>query len=112
MIDMVSMDSITRFHGKLSDLKATWFPFLFLKPASASVPITHHRLLLMIPCFASWLLVGWLLREWIVGQSESLHFTGIARVYGYMLSGFALWFNLVTKPLWNRRARCETDQCN
>ncbi|MGI9243443.1 MAG: hypothetical protein ACR2RV_21770, partial [Verrucomicrobiales bacterium] len=69
---MSYLDRITGFHGKLSDLKVIWFPFLFLKPDSARVPITWKRLMLMIPCFAAWAMPGLLLREWIVGNPSPL----------------------------------------
>ncbi len=101
--DMTFLDRLTRFHGRLSDLRAVWFPFLFLKPASSEVPITWKRLSAMIPCFGGWLFLGWMIRERIVGDSHSP--AVIAKTLVYMMIGFAIWFNVVTAPLWNRRIR-------
>lgn len=106
------LDRITTFHGRLSDLKVIWWPFLFLKPGSASVPITWRRLLIMIPCFAAWMMPGLLLREWLVGNPSPLAPPQIAKTYGFLLLAFALWFNVVTAPLWNRRARGMSESCN
>ncbi len=109
---MSPLDRLTTSHGRLSDLKLIWWPFLFLKPESAGTPITWRRLLLMIPCFSAWILVGWLLRELLVGNLGSLRLADLARVYGILLIIFTLWFNLVTAPLWNRRARSLSESCN
>ena len=99
------MDRLTEIHGRLSDLKAVWLPFLFLKPNSASTPITHRRMFAMTACFAAWLMLGLALRELIFGDPRSLTPAKLLRIYGYAAIGFALWFSCVTRPLWNRRAR-------
>ena len=106
---MTAFDRFTQFHGRLSDLKVVWFPFLALKPDSPKTPITFKRLAIMIPCFAAWILPGLLVREWIVGNLSSFSWLDLARVYAYGLLGFTLWFNLVTAPLWNRRAKLISD---
>lgn len=59
----------------------------------------------MIPCFAGWMLIGWLLRERFVGNLHSFAPAALAKAYLYLLLAFATWFNVVTAPLWNRRAR-------
>ena len=74
--------------------------------------ITWKRLLLMIPCFAAWAMPGLLLREWIVGNPSPLALPEIARVYGFLLLTFSLWFNLITAPLWNRRANALGAPCH
>ena len=99
------MDRITEFHGRLSDLRAVWLPFLFLKPGSASTPITVRRMFVMVICFAAWLAIGLVLREVIFGDPSSLTPAKLLHLYGCAVVGFAIWFNVVTRPLWNRRAR-------
>ena len=55
---------------------------------------------------------GLLLREWLVGNPSPLAPPQIAKTYGFLLLAFALWFNVVTAPLWNRRARGMSESCN
>ena len=105
-IALVSLlDRITEFHGRLSDLKVVWLPFLFLKPSSALTPISLRRMLVMVMCFAGWLMIGLVLREVIFGDPRSLTAAKSIRLYAYAAIGFTVWFNCVTRPLWNRRAR-------
>ncbi|MFT4547865.1 MAG: hypothetical protein ACI8XO_002245 [Verrucomicrobiales bacterium] len=103
-------DRITESHGRLSDLKVVWWPFLFLKPPSASTPITLGRMAVMVICFAGWLMIGLILRELIFGEPRSLTLEKLLSLYGYGIVGFSVWFNLVTRPLWNRRARLQRER--
>jgi hypothetical protein len=95
------LDRITAIHGRLSDLKAVWWPFLFLKPES-HMPITFGRTLVMAPCFALYFFVFYLLRELVLGRS--LDPSTFALTFGKFCLGFAIWMNVATRPLWNRRA--------
>lgn len=99
---MILINEIEKWHNKASDTRFVWLPFIFLKPR-AEEPIGRLLKLKMILCFG--LYFGFLsaLRKLLFYQGDfveaferdSLLWAGI----------FALWFNLVTAPLWNRRAR-------
>lgn len=100
-----TLDRITLLHGKLSDLKAVWWPFVALKPGSADTPISFRRTVAMTPCFAAWFLVIWLAKAALFGSSPFPAATEIAVQFAYFLGFFLIWFNAVTAPLWNRRIR-------
>lgn len=88
-------------HNWLSDKDFIWWPFSFLKPEK-HVSISFQHTLLMTACF---------------GGLTMLMFTGFAVVNNvftldsalmnlcFSFGGFFIWFNLVTKPLWNLRAK-------
>lgn len=99
------LDRITIFHGKLSDLKAVWWPFTVLKPGSPHTPISFARTIAMTPCFAAWFLVIWLAKAAVFGSSPFPSTTEISIQFGYFLAFFLVWFNTVTAPLWNRRIK-------
>jgi hypothetical protein len=99
------LDHLALAHGRLSDFRAVWWPFVFLKPAAPEVPITQRRILLMVPCFAGWFMLVWLLREWLFEDAGIPAVVGLLKIYGYFLITFMIWFNAVTAPLWNRRVK-------
>lgn len=97
------LDKLTILHGKISDQKAIWFPFMFLKPKSQTERIKPVKRLLMTFCFTWYAACFWPIKqilfqnpvdknEWIIFSLKCLAF-------------FAVWFRLVTSPLWNRRAK-------
>lgn len=102
---MNALDRIALAHGRLSDFRAVWWPFVFLKPTAPTVPITQRRILLMVPCFAAWFLLAWLLREWLLRDAGIPPIVGLLKIYGSLVIGFLVWFNVVTAPLWNRRVK-------
>lgn len=104
------LDRIALAHGRLSDLRAVWWPFLFLMPAHSSEVITQRKILVMIPCFAAWFLLAWVVKEWIFRDSGNLSIGLLVKMYAYFLVGFLIWFNLVTAPLWNRRVQIISDR--
>ena len=81
---------IVHHHGRVSDTAVVWFPFVFLRPKPYQ-PITVSRLLIMAVCFGIYAWGAAL----IFGQTE----------WGpeLFLGAFALWFSVVTRPLWNLR---------
>ncbi len=99
----MNLDKLTIIHGKLSDLKAVWFPFLFLKPKSQTERITSVRRFLMTLCFSWYGSCFWPVKQILlsqpVNQTEWIIFS--LKCFGF----FAIWFRFVTTPLWNRRAR-------
>jgi hypothetical protein len=92
---------LPNFHNWLSDRDFIWWPFSFLRPGPATL-MTFQHTLLMTACF---------------GGLSFLMFTGFAVVNNVFTAssafntflicfvGFFTWFNLITKPLWNYRAR-------
>lgn len=104
------LDRITIFHGKLSDLKAVWWPFTALRPADSQTPISFAKTVAMTPCFAAWFLVVWLIKTLLFKSSDLPPATEIATQFGYFSAFFLVWFNTVTAPLWNRRIRITSTQ--
>ncbi|MGK0184989.1 MAG: hypothetical protein ACI9R3_000763 [Verrucomicrobiales bacterium] len=102
---MAALDRLAIAHGRLSDFKAVWWPFVFLKPDSANTPITQKRILAMVPCFAAWFLLAWMIREWLLRDAGIPPAGELLKIYGYFVLGFLVWFNVVTAPLWNRRVK-------
>lgn len=96
------LDRVTVIHGRLSDLNAVWFPFHFLKPQPHET-ITPARRLAMTFCFGLYTGLFWIVWRYVGGHQPD------AREWGSTLlkacAFFAVWFRLVTVPLWNRRAR-------
>jgi len=88
-------------HNWLSDRDFIWWPFSFLRPEKKD-PITFKHTLLMTACF---------------GGLSFLMFTGFAVVNNMFTAdsavttfllcfgGFFTWFNAITRPLWNLRAK-------
>ncbi len=98
---MKVFDLLASFHNWLSDKDFIWWPFSFLRPEKHEL-ITLRLILTMTGCF---------------GGLSAAFFTLLALVNSTLtgpyffitlassLSGFFLWFSLITRPLWNRRAR-------
>ena len=98
---MKLLDLLTHFHNWVSDKDFIWWPFSFLRP-EAHEPITFKTSLLMTACFGglSFVMFTTLAIANNAFDAQSALFT----LVGCFL-GFFLWFNLVTRPLWNRRSR-------
>ena len=96
------MDKLEKIHNQLSDLKIVWFPYLFLKPEPHEL-ILWPRILKMAPCFSLYFVLGAAVRDILLGNGFELGLIPIYFIYGVF--GFLVWFNVVTAPLWNRRAR-------
>ena len=92
---------IPNAHNWLSDKDFIWWPFSFLRPApNASMSFQHT--LYMTGCF------GGLSFLMFVGFSVVNNmFTGSSAINTLLIcfGGFFAWFNIVTRPLWNYRAR-------
>ena len=98
---MKLLNLITLLHNWLSDKDFIWWPFSFLRP-EANEEMTLKLTSLMTLCFGglSFLMFSILA---IANNAFTLE-TSFTTFLGCFL-GFFGWFNLVTKPLWNRRAR-------
>ncbi len=96
------LDRLTVIHGWLSDLNAVWFPFLFLKPQPHET-ITPARRLAMTFCFGIYTALIWLGWSYVMKQEVTARDWGVSILKACAF--FAVWFRVVTVPLWNRRAR-------
>lgn len=96
------LDKVTAFHGRLSDLSAVWFPFVFLRPQPQEL-ITPGRRLAMTVCFGCYTGLVWMGLRYLNCEIPTAREWGVAMLKANAF--FAIWFRIVTVPLWNRRAR-------
>ena len=99
---MTFLDRLTEVHGRLSDLKAVWFPFVFLQPQPHEL-ITPGRRLAMTACFGCYTGLVWMGLRYFNGEFPTAREWGVSMLKACAF--FAIWFRLVTVPLWNRRVR-------
>lgn len=95
------LELIPNAHNWLSDRDFIWWPFSFLRPEPKTLMSFSH-VALMTLCF------GGLSFLMFVGFSVVNNmFTASSAVNTFMIcfGGFGAWFTIVTKPLWNYRAR-------
>ena len=86
----------------LSDKDFIWFPFLFLRP-KAHEAIDLRRLVMMIFCFGLYGSLVWPVKQFISGNPTTLNGWSVFSLKCFIF--FTLWLGLVTRPLWNQRAR-------
>lgn len=98
---MKLLDLIPNVHNWLSDRDFIWWPFSFLRPSPATL-MTFQHTLLMTACFGGLAFVMFTAFAVINNM-----FTASSAVNTFMIcfGGFFAWFNLITRPLWNYRAR-------
>jgi hypothetical protein len=95
------LEFIPNTHNWISDRDFIWWPFSFLRPTPATI-MTMSHVGLMTLCF------GGLAFLMFVGFAVVNNmFTASSAVNTFLLSfgGFGTWFTVVTKPMWNYRAR-------
>jgi hypothetical protein len=88
-------------HNWLSDRDFIWWPFSFLRPEPATAMTIKHTLL-MTGCFAG---LSLLMFVGFSAVNNMLTASSLVDTFFICFGGFFTWFNLVTKPLWNYRAR-------
>jgi len=86
-------------HNRLSDQKWPWFPFLFLKLQPHEL-LTFIQWVKMTFCFGLYFAFAYCLKDYFFSREIDI-FQGLLK--GHL--GFGLWFGLVTRPLWNSRAK-------
>jgi hypothetical protein len=96
------LDRVEYWHNKASDTQFVWFPFQFLKPAPP-FPILFWRRLVMAVLFGIYCGFFLALRRWIFSHVDFA--ASLVDDVIYSICFFLIWFNLITAPLWNRRAR-------
>lgn len=97
---MKAFNLLTDFHNWLSDKDFIWWPFSFLRP-DPHVPMTFKLTLTMTGCFGG---LAFLMFTVMALMNNAFTVDYAFSVFFSAFGGFFLWFNLVTKPLWNRRA--------
>jgi hypothetical protein len=97
---MKILDLLTQFHNWLSDKDFIWWPFSFLRP-EPQVPMTFKLTLLMTLAFGG---LAFGMFSIMALMNNALTFDYAVSIFFTCFLGFFLWFNLITKPLWNRRA--------
>lgn len=95
------LDIIAQLHNWLSDKDFIWWPFSFLRPEPHN-PITFKLTLIMTSCFGG---LAFLMFTTMAIMNNAFNFDYALGVFLTSFGGFFTWFNVVTKPLWNRRAR-------
>lgn len=98
---MKLLDLIPNVHNWLSDRDFIWWPFSFLRPAPATV-MTFQHTLLMTACFGG---LAFLMFTAFAVMNNMFTASAAVSTFMYCFGGFFVWFNLITKPLWNYRAR-------
>lgn len=98
---MKLFDLITQFHNWLSDKDFIWWPFSFLRP-EANEAITFKTVIYMTLCFGGLASVMFTI---LAVVNNAFNPGDAFKTFMACFVGFFLWFTLVTKPLWNRRAR-------
>jgi len=98
---MKLLELLTLFHNWISDKDFVWWPFSFLRPEPKE-PITFKLALLMTACFGS---LAFLMFTILAIANNAFSANYAVSVFISCFVGFFLWFNLVTRPLWNRRSR-------
>ena len=94
------MNALTRFHNWLSDKDFIWWPFSFLRP-EPNVPMTFQLTGLMTLCFGG---LSFTMFTVFAIMNNAFAIESAFTTFLICFGGFFLWFNLITKPLWNRRA--------
>jgi len=92
------LDHVEYWHNRASDTNFVWFPFLFLK-IRPEILMTHKRTLIMTVCFSVYFNAVYVFKKLLFSEQVDILASQI-----YFTFGFASWFAIVTKTLWNRRA--------
>jgi hypothetical protein len=97
------MKKLILFHYHLSQQNFVWFPFLFLKQKKGTLMEVKKTILLAF-CFALYGSAFFLLKDFLLAQKspELLYFF---HYFKWSLAVFLVWFNLVTRPLWNQAVK-------
>lgn len=98
---MKILSVIAQFHNWLSDKDFMWWPFSFLRP-ERHVPMSFKDTSLMTVCFGGLAFIMFIV---MAIMNNALTFDYVVSIFFSCFGGFFLWFNLITKPCWNYRAK-------
>ena len=96
------LGQIAELHNRLSDTRFIWFPFLQLKPEPWQF-LSTRALLKMTACFSGYFNLMYLIKGLIFGNLPTWGALIESQLFFFAL--FHIWFHVVTKPLWNHRAK-------
>lgn len=96
---MKLLDLIADLHNWLSDKDFIWWPFSFLRPEPHE-PFTFALTSLMTLCFGG---LSFVMFTAFAIMNNAFSAESAVITFFVCFGGFFIWFNLVTKPLWNRR---------
>lgn len=88
-------------HNWLSDKDFIWWPFSFLRPEPKTM-MTFQHTLLMTACFGG---LAFLMFTAFAVVNNMFTLESMLSTALMCFGGFFVWFNLITKPFWNLRAR-------
>jgi hypothetical protein len=89
------------FHNWLSDKDFIWWPFSFLRPARNEI-MDMKLVMLMTACFGG---LAFLMFTAFSVVNNLFSLDSMIVTLMACFGGFFLWFSLITKPMWNIRAR-------
>lgn len=92
---------LPNLHNWISDQDFIWWPFSFLRPAK-NVSMTFQDVLMMTGCFGG---LAFLMFTVFYVMNGLLTLDSLVQTFFACFGGFGIWFLLITKPLWNIRAR-------
>jgi hypothetical protein len=98
---MKLLELIAAFHNFFADRDFLWWPFSFLRPAPQE-SITMKHVTNMTLCFGG---LSTLMFVIFAVANNVLTANFLIIILLSCFGGFFVWFSLVTKPLWNIRAR-------
>ncbi len=97
---MKLLDLITDFHNWISDKDFIWWPFSFLRPEK-NQPMTMQLILTMAACFSG---LGTLMFTAFAVINNMFSASSLFQTLFLSFVLFFLWFTIVTRFFWNRRA--------
>jgi hypothetical protein len=97
---MKLLDLFTEFHNWVSDKDFIWWPFSFLRPEK-HVPMSMTLILQMAACFAG---LGTLMFTAFAIVNNIFTISSLFQTLFFSYALFFLWFTLITRTFWNRRA--------
>lgn len=98
---MKLLNLLATFHNWLSDKDFIWWPFSFLRP-DPSEPMTLKLTFLMTLCFGG---LSFTMFTFFAIANNAFTFSSAFNTFLFCFVGFFLWFNAITRPLWNIRAK-------
>lgn len=95
------LDLLTSFHNWVTDKDFIWWPFSFLRPEAHEI-MTFKTTSLMTASFGGLAFVFFTI---FAVMNNVFTFSSMVMTFISCFLSFFIWFNAITKPLWNRRAR-------
>ncbi len=95
------LTALASFHGIFADKDFIWWPFSFLRPEKNQI-ITLKNTITMTLCFGG---ASSLMLAVVALMNNAFELKSQIQTYFIINIVFFGWFNLVTAPLWNYRAK-------